>query len=95
MQCIYFRNVLCRLKPQLPSEDCNTQAFCHFSAEAQARHSESTVRRRLQSSTRIHVGVFFATPGTPINVNSQDQSRRVTLSVHGNLQALHTAYVCP
>lgn len=82
---------LCGLKhPGLLSFRC-------WSTEAQARHSESTVRRCLRSSTRIHIAVFFGTPGTPINVNSQNQSRRVlaTLSAHGNLQALHTAYVCP
>lgn len=43
MQCMYFRNVLCRLKPQLPSEDHNTKAFCHFSTEAQARHTLSAL----------------------------------------------------
>lgn len=96
-QCMYFRNVLCRLKPQLPSEDCNIKAFCPFNAEAQARHSDSTARRCLWSSTRIHIGVFFGTPGIPITANSQNQSRRVlvTLSPHGNLQALHRAYVLP
>lgn len=55
MQCIYFRNVLCRLKPQLPSEDCNTQAFCHFSAEA-LKHRPGTLRALLEDAYNLPLG---------------------------------------
>lgn len=94
MSCIYFRNVLCRLKPQLPSEGHHAKAFCHFSAEAQARHPERTLLEDAYDlPLEIHLGLFFGTPSTPINVNSQIQSSRtlVTLSAHVSLQALHNS----
>lgn len=93
--CIYFRNMLCRLKPSLPFEYHNAKAFCHFSAEAQARHSEKTL---LQDAYYLplgfHLGLFFGTPSIPINVNSQIHSSRtlVTLSARESFNLTYSRF---
>lgn len=83
---MYFRNVLCRLKTQLHSEDHNAKAFGHFSAEAQARQSERTLLEDADDvPLRSHLGLLFGTPSTPRNANNQNQSSRTFVIPHSRV----------